>query len=215
MTVQSTSSSKTELRQAFRRLLREARPEPAANDALNQRLIDLIRRLGGRSLWGGYCGTDFEPDVGPAMRELGSEVEWALPRVEGESLAFYRVEDFSSLVPNQWGILEPDPRRAGGSIEVDRLAGLLVPGVAFDRFGNRLGRGRGYYDRALAASQYAKYANNKTIKIGVGFGRQISPREIPHEDFDQPMDWVVTEAQVFHRASSPDADQVGRKKEDE
>lgn len=200
MTVNSNSSSspKTELRQALRSRLKAAPAEASHHASLNQRLLSLIRSLHGtapQGIWAGFAAIDFEPDILPTMRALANQVEWALPRVEKNHLAFYLVDDFTTLLRNRFGILEPNPERArGGPIAVENFGGMLIPGVAFDRFGNRLGRGRGYYDRALAAFDIDK---NRTIKIGVGFENQISAEAIPTESFDRPMDWVVTEAHAY------------------
>jgi len=199
VTVNSKSSSpKTELRRALRLRLKSEPAKPTHHAALNQRLLALIRSSiadqSAKGVWAGFAATDFEPDILPTMRALENEVEWALPRVEEHHLAFYLVDDFSTLVRNRWGILEPRPERSRGPVAVAHFAGMIIPGVAFDHHGNRLGRGRGFYDRALAASTFDK---KRTIKIGVGFERQISAEEIPTESFDRPMDWVVTEAHAY------------------
>jgi len=60
----------------------------------------------------------------------------------------------------------------------------IVPGIAFDKKGNRLGRGKGYYDRLLSRLN--------SQNIGICFQIQLY-NELPHEDFDQPMDAVLTE----------------------
>ena len=72
------------------------------------------------------------------------------PRVlEEHALAFARVTDWSELRPGRYGVLEPPALAAVTRPEEGDL--VLVPGVAFDRAGNRLGRGQGYYDRAFPA----------------------------------------------------------------
>ena len=64
----------------------------------------------------------------------------------------------------------------------------MVPAVAFDRKGNRLGRGKGYYDRLLAGS--------KATKVGVGYEFQLLG-EIPAEPHDIRMDMVITQSATF------------------
>lgn len=197
-----SSSQKMELRRALRQRLISHPAKPSHHAALNQRLLSLIRSITGGSasgIWAGFAAMEFEPDIQPTMRALESEVEWAFPRVEEHHLVFYLVDDLSTLVRNRWGILEPNPGRSRGPVSAQHFAGMIIPGVAFDRFGNRLGRGRGFYDRALAISSIDK---KRTIKIGVGFESQISAEEIPSESFDRPMDWVVTEAQTYCREAA-------------
>ena len=65
---------------------------------------------------------------------------------------------------------------------------LLVPLLAFDRTGLRLGSGAGYYDRALARAR----AQRPVIAVGLAFAAQEQP-SLPREPHDQPLDWVVTE----------------------
>lgn len=113
----------------------------------------------------------------------------AFPRmVAGSTLEFAVVEDFESLQPGRYGVFEPDRRcpalSMGGSDVV------CVPGLAFDRSGGRLGRGAGYYDRALA--ELGGNRGRPQI-IGVGFARQIV-ESVPMHSLDVRMDGVVTEA---------------------
>lgn len=71
---------------------------------------------------------------------------------------------------------------------------LLVPLLAFDRAGYRLGYGGGYYDRTLAA-----LAQNQPTSIGLAFAAQ-EVDTLPHEAHDRRLDWVITE-QAAHRIS--------------
>lgn len=65
---------------------------------------------------------------------------------------------------------------------------LLVPGLAFGREGQRLGRGKGFYDKYLEHYNY--------ITIGLGFNEQLIP-EIPMEDYDCHLNWIVTDREVI------------------
>ena len=62
---------------------------------------------------------------------------------------------------------------------------IVVPAVAYDRHGNRVGRGKGYYDRLLA--------NTRATKIGVGYGFQLIDEDIDAEPHDVRVDMVITE----------------------
>lgn len=67
---------------------------------------------------------------------------------------------------------------------------VLVPGLGFDTFGRRLGRGRGFYDRYLE--------KNTVVKIGLAFEMQMQ-KEIPCEDHDVLMDFIVTEKNIYKK----------------
>ena len=73
-------------------------------------------------------------------------------------------------------------------IDPDKLELIVTPGVAFDSKGNRLGRGKGYYDRLPATT--------KATKIGVAYHFQIVD-ELPAEPHDVPMDIVITDRTVY------------------
>lgn len=108
----------------------------------------------------------------------------SLPRVEGEYIHFYPVGkpggDFFDI--SEYGIREPIGEvedRVCKDIEV-----VIVPGMAFDHKGARLGRGKGFYDRFLNA-------HPSTVKVGYAFDCQILP-EIPTEEHDIKMDYVIS-----------------------
>jgi len=108
------------------------------------------------------------------------------PRVlEKHALAFAVVADWSELRPGRYGVLEPPAQAAVTRPEEGDL--VLVPGVAFDREGNRLGRGQGCYDRTFPAS-----ASRPPLLIGVAYQIQLV-EAVPHLETDRRMDAVVTE----------------------
>ena len=108
-------------------------------------------------------------------------------------LGLWKLEDLQELQPGTWGILEPPKERWGESgkeIAPEALDLVMVPGVAFDRRGGRLGNGAGYYDRLL------KSVRKDTVLIGVCFEAQIMP-EIVMEAHDIYMDYVITEVSIY------------------
>jgi 5-formyltetrahydrofolate cyclo-ligase len=188
--------SKAVLRQAFRtnldRLDQDHDREKLNHDslALAKRLTEFLSTQTG--VWAGFEPIGFEPDIRPAI-EASKHIRWAYPRVEHETtLGFYSVASRDQLVKNQWGILEPDPTRAE-RVKASEFHGLLIPGLAFDEKGNRLGRGRGYYDRALSSL----LTDNQPLKIGIALERQIAQQELPHDAHDIAMDLVVTESRTL------------------
>lgn len=105
-----------------------------------------------------------------------------VPKIEGRDLELRKITSIEDLAPGTFGILEPElscPLVQKSSVNV-----FIVPGVVFDRQGNRKGRGKGYYDRLLAGV--------KATKIGLAYNYQIVPR-LPHKKYDIPMDIVITE----------------------
>ncbi|MCR4658812.1 MAG: 5-formyltetrahydrofolate cyclo-ligase [Bacteroidales bacterium] len=106
-----------------------------------------------------------------------------LPCVDGNSLRLRRYEGPGSMHDGpQFGIPEPMGEEFTALDQVDLI---VVPGVAFDSHCNRMGRGRGFYDRLLASTPCA-------YKVGVAFSFQMFD-QIPVEPFDMPMDTVLTE----------------------
>jgi len=107
-----------------------------------------------------------------------------LPRVNGEELdiLLYSPE---SLHKGAFNILEPDGNEC---TDVETLDLIIVPAVAFDRRGNRLGRGKGFYDRLLQKA--------KCPKIGIAYHFQLLD-EIPAEPHDIPMDKIITEEGII------------------
>lgn len=90
------------------------------------------------------------------------------------------------LVPGVWGILEPDPRRCI-SVDISAVDWCVVPGLAFDRSGRRVGYGAGFYDRLLSAGH--------CLKVAPAFQLQLVDR-VPTEPHDRCVDFVVTESET-------------------
>lgn len=106
-----------------------------------------------------------------------------LPCVDGDDLRLRQYTGPECLKEGeQFGIGEP----TGPELtDLERVQMIIVPGVAFDRMGNRMGRGRGFYDRLLKSTP-------KAFKVGVAFNFQMVDL-VPTEDFDVPMNAVITE----------------------
>ncbi len=107
----------------------------------------------------------------------------ALPAVTGKDLEFRWVRDLCDLTKGAFGIMEP-PADAE-PIDVATIEMILVPGLAFDRMGGRLGRGAGFYDRQLQSIPRERC-------VGVGFSLQMVP-SVPREPHDVKLGAVVTE----------------------
>ncbi|MCM1310282.1 MAG: 5-formyltetrahydrofolate cyclo-ligase [Bacteroides sp.] len=111
-----------------------------------------------------------------------------LPRVNGVNLELLPYER-TRLHLGAFHIEEPD----GDEIVDPALMDLIVvPAVAMDSAGNRLGRGRGFYDRLLAST--------RATAVGVGYDFQLVAEGIPVEPHDAPLDIVITENHVYRRS---------------
>ena len=106
-----------------------------------------------------------------------------LPCVDGDDLRLRQYTGPECMIAGeQFGIGEPTGEEF---VDLDRVELIIVPGVAFDRQCNRMGRGRGFYDRLLKSTPNA-------LKVGVAFDFQLLD-EIPTEPFDVKMNHVVSE----------------------
>lgn len=104
-----------------------------------------------------------------------------LPCVDGNDLRLRQYTGPGCLVAGeQFGIGEPTGPEW---TDLDAVELIVVPGVAFDRNGNRMGRGRGFYDRMLKSA-------HKAVKVGVCYSFQLLD-SIPVEEFDVPMDHII------------------------
>lgn len=127
-----------------------------------------------------------ELDVRPLMIELINQgCQLALPVVvaKKQPLVFRAWRPGDPLEAGAFGTLQPTARRAVVDPEV-----LIVPLLAVDEEGWRLGYGGGFYDRTLEGLRNKR----RVTAIGVGFNEQIVP-EVPHELNDQRLDWLLTD----------------------
>jgi len=124
---------------------------------------------------------------------LSSVKRVVVPYCVAGELALFRLESMDELEPGTWDIPEPCGHLRSvpeKQVHVDELDVVIVPGVAFDRFGGRLGHGKAYYDRLLAR------AKRNTQRIAVAYECQMFP-QIPMSPHDVYMDKVVTEGAVY------------------
>ena len=108
-------------------------------------------------------------------------------------LGLWRLDDMTELVPGMWGILEPPKSRWGGpgkAVVAEQIDCIIVPGVAFDRNGGRLGNGAGYYDRLLNC------VRADAVLLGVCFEAQLL-EQVVMDAHDVAMDAVITEHALY------------------
>ncbi|HKZ62004.1 MAG TPA: 5-formyltetrahydrofolate cyclo-ligase [Nitrososphaera sp.] len=115
-------------------------------------------------------------------KKLGKKV--ALPSVEGDRITFYEFSSNKYLVKGRFGIVEPLPYSP-----IDKLDLLVVPGIAFDKKGYRLGYGQGYYDRLLS--------DKKIFSIGLAYSSQLI-ENMPRDEHDRQLDAIATEGGIHY-----------------
>jgi 5-formyltetrahydrofolate cyclo-ligase len=120
--------------------------------------------------------------------ELLPDIEWVLPRIEGERMILHPYEP-ERLVRHPFGMLEP-PADAP-VVDPRDLDVVLVPGVSFDPRGGRLGFGGGFYDRFLVGTS--------ATRVGICHDGCLA-EQLPCADHDRRMDWVVTPTATIHAA---------------
>ncbi|WP_349948117.1 5-formyltetrahydrofolate cyclo-ligase [Lacrimispora sp. BS-2] len=159
----------------------ETATENAWNHAICEKLLNLddIHRA-----FCVYCYASFHREAGTwkfmeALLRQGKCV--AVPKVVGKELEFYSISGKADLEEGIMGIMEPKP----SCLKIhDPEAPVIVPGLAFDKSGNRLGYGGGYYDRL-----FEKEPDHPRIAIAYGF--QIFDH-IPTEPHDKRVDRIIT-----------------------
>ena len=132
-----------------------------------------------------YMSKDIEVSTSLIINDaLKSGKRLALPRCkDGNTMDFYAVGDLSCLKAGSYGLSEPDPALCG---KVTDFSGslCLVPGLAFDREGYRLGFGKGYYDRFLADSGI--------LTLSLCYTKCMYSA-LPRGYYDKPVNIVITE----------------------
>jgi 5-formyltetrahydrofolate cyclo-ligase len=131
-----------------------------------------------------YLSIGREPSTRALVDGLVAQgVRVLLPVVEGDRLDWAAYSGPADLKAAALGMLEPAGRRLGlGALSDADL--VVVPALAADRAGNRLGRGRGYYDRALAAVPTSR-------RIAIVYASELVER-VPAEPHDEPVAWALT-----------------------
>jgi len=117
----------------------------------------------------------------------------ATPFCLANDLLFYSLRSWQELEGSKYDILAPSEtvrQREGALVNAGQFDVVLVPGVGFDLRGNRIGQGKGYYDRFLTG------VRDDAVKIGLAFDCQLAD-EVPHDQHDQTVDFVITESRLI------------------
>jgi len=186
------SRQKQQLRQKMRQL-RQARAANASQQDIDSVWNHLTTMAGWQQVEhvAAYLAFDGEfPTQQIVERIIAEKGCCFLPRIvskEHRQMEFIRCNDLQTLVANRWGILEPDNNLP--TVDVSLLQWVLVPLVAVDRSGYRLGMGGGFYDRYFARKQRPRM-------LGLAWDEQII-EQVPVEPWDQPLHAVISERRVL------------------
>jgi 5-formyltetrahydrofolate cyclo-ligase len=173
--------NKTDLRRHYRAARRAFVAGLAADERerLERALADIVvPSLAGVHMAGSYAAVADEIDPQWIEKRIGPH---AFPRIAGQEIAFHQAE-WAELKPGFQNI--PEPPATAPVVQPDVL---LVPLIAVTPAGVRLGQGRGYYDRALAALR----RRHRVLAIGLAWECQIA-ENLPAEPWDMPLDLVAT-----------------------
>lgn len=148
-------------------------------------------------MWYVHCRSEVRT-INALALELGKAKKIVIPyctrdREGQKKLGLWLLEDLSELNPGTWGILEPPKSRwgeYGKEVLPEQLDLIMVPGVAFDRYGGRIGNGAGYYDRLLAN------VSEDALFIGICYESQLCDKVIM-EKHDISMDIILTEKNCY------------------
>lgn len=146
-----------------------------------------------------FCSMPREVDTSFILARAFEQVKMVgIPRVQGDDLIFHRLKQHNTNFSiGMFDIREPAPEWPVLDICSMRVGKLLVvtPGLAFDRAKNRLGRGKGFYDRFFSTVRACD--GQDITAVGVCFSEQII-ENIPIGEYDLPVDGIITERETIY-----------------
>lgn len=175
--VSSINLNKMEMRRAVAHDLKQLTQSERLQKStrIQQKLQQVLVQKSG--IWASFIPLASEPQLD--WRLVSSAIQWCFPLIQENQLVFKG--SVSLFQKNTLGFLEPSD---GEIIPLSAIQGLIIPGLAFDRQGIRLGRGQGYYDRTLK--------NYKGSTVGVCFHTALKDF-VPHEEHDLKCQLILTE----------------------
>lgn len=172
------------------RLAALTEPQVRAGSAAIWERLSLLPPMAGADWLLAYVSRVHEVDTRGLIQQLLAMGRHVCVPAFDETAQRYTVSEvrdfYADLAEGRFGILEPK-REAVRAVGSDRLDVLLLPGLAFDEQGNRLGRGLGFFDRLLAEARGAKIALAHDFQV---------LKEVPVDAHDVRVDFIVTEKRI-------------------
>ena len=135
-----------------------------------------------------YKSLKSEVDTDNIINDLWSMNKVVLiPKVEKDIINFYEYNINDKLIKSTFGVLEPNNNKIYKKENIDLI---IVPGVCFDKYMNRMGFGKGYYDKYLE--------NSNIYKIGICFNEQIYDKKLVTDKYDIKMNEIITDKEVYY-----------------
>ena len=172
------------LRKKYRNVRSNILDKSQKEEIIRKKVIDYIK-INNAKIIGIYASFKDEVDTFLLIQELNNiGINTVLPRIHNnQTMDFYYFTSINELEKNDFGILEP--KKENKIVTPEDIDVIIVPGLVFDTKKNRIGYGKGYYDRYLK--------NIIAPKIGICFDEQIIEEEIEKEIYDVKMDLIISD----------------------
>ena len=197
MTLEVNSESAAKTKIAIRKMIVQKREELGGlekeekNIAIAQRLFGMDEFKKSKTIFC-FLSTSFEVQTERIIREslrLGKQV--LVPLLDpGENLKASRIPSMDiDFVLGEYDVRQPAPKFRD-IVPFSNIDFVVVPGLAFDSFGNRIGYGGGFYDK------FFKKITGNVSRVAVGYDFQLF-NLVPHSDLDEPVHFLITETKAL------------------
>jgi len=198
MTLEVSSESAAKTKTAIRKMIVQKREELGGlekeekNIAIAQRLFGMDEFKKSKTIFC-FLSTSFEVQTERIILEslrLGKQVLVPLLDPGGENLKASRIPSMDiDFVIGEYGVRQPAPKFRN-IVPFSNIDFVVVPGLAFDSFGNRIGYGGGFYDK------FFKKITGNVSRVAVGYDFQLF-NLVPHSDLDEPVHFLITETKAL------------------
>lgn len=175
-----------------KRVAQSAQAIESSSKRVCQQLQQLLQSLKPRNL---ALYAAIEGEIDPLCPEIVNNPSYAcyLPKMVNQQLQFFNWQPHEALVAGSFGIAEPNSSLC---IDCTDLDVVILPLIGFDLNGHRLGRGAGHYDCAFEFLRHSP-RHTKPYLVGVAYHWQQLAEPLAHDEWDVPLNAVVTDQQIF------------------